>query len=380
MKKVISLCLCMMLLLAGFPVSAAADVSIVRQPQSPTYPEYSVARYTVEVYGDDVTCTWYLTFEGQTYNISDTGGSAKPWEWYAGENYGATREGNNFIYTFSGIESELSGAEIYCEISGAGRTVTSSKAVISVGGEAMPPETRVPSSMSVMQGDALDLYCQASSPDSSVLSYVWYTTPTGRLHDITAVNRGAETSDTIRCDTSSTGTTYYVCMVTTSAGGRAYTSVIPVTVSAPAATTTTTQHTHQYCDWMVLTQPSCTQYGQRLRECDCGHEDREDIPPTGHKWDSGTVIDGTFVLTCTVCGETSVETAPAVSDSAVPTTAQPTAVPAPQSENKGMPWWGTVLIALGAAGAGVGAAYVLFTKKPKGSKYADPFDRDEDFM
>ncbi len=457
MKRIISICLCMIMLLAGIPAAAASDVSIGMQPQNPTYPEYSNAIYSVEAYGDNLKCTWYLEFEGETYNISDTSGSAKPWEVYAGETYGATKDGNTFRYSFGGIEEGLNGAKIYCKIKSGKKTVTSDKAIISIGGSAQPPETRVPAGMEVMQGENLDLYCYASSPDGSSLNYLWYITSSGKLPDITAINRGSETSDTLRCDTSDVGTKYYVCMVTTSAGGCAYTSVIPVTVTAPKiidppeitteklseATVgeeysvklkctnenatfgiyhnpgkendfdktglklsssgkisgtptkagtykftvcaageggegymtyklTVKEHVHEFSEWMILTEPTCTEIGHKLRECNCGNEDREDIPALGHSWD-----DGVDVLTCTLCGKTigqMLSATDSVSGSDLSATDKeneilPTDDSEQKKENKGMPWWGVLLIALGAAGIGVGATYFLLIKNNNKGNY-----------
>lgn len=92
------------------------------------------------------------------------------------------------------------------------------------------PVISVPQSMTVNQGDILDLYCSATSPDGSQLSYLWYSTSTGKLEDIIAVNRGAETNDTLRVDTTYPGTYYYVCGVDTANGGSAYSSIITVIV------------------------------------------------------------------------------------------------------------------------------------------------------
>ena len=92
------------------------------------------------------------------------------------------------------------------------------------------PVISVPQSMTVTQGDILDLYCSATSPDGSQLSYLWYSTSTGKLEDIIAVNRGAETNDTLRVDTTYPGTYYYVCGVDTANGGSTYSSIITVTV------------------------------------------------------------------------------------------------------------------------------------------------------
>lgn len=66
-------------------------------------------------------------------------------------------------------------------------------------------------------------------------------------------------------------------------------------------------HTHSYGEWMVTTQPTCTEEGIKLRECDCGREERESVPAAGHSWDEGKTVkeatatqDGEKLFTCTV--------------------------------------------------------------------------------
>ena len=39
---------------------AAGQPTITLQPQSPNYPEYSCAVYTVKAEGSNLTATWYL--------------------------------------------------------------------------------------------------------------------------------------------------------------------------------------------------------------------------------------------------------------------------------------------------------------------------------
>ena len=237
------ICLAVLAAMLGclmLPVMAAQEPVITRQLQNPTYPEYAVAEYSVTVNGSNLRCFWYLKYEGKTYNISDMTNGNEPWEYYAGETYGPTESKNGnfvtFTYFFGGIEAPLDGAQIYPVIEDGHFEVTGDSAVISISeNAAMPPKISVPAGMEVFKGDNLDLYCDASSNTGSKLSYLWYETKTGKLQDITAINKGAEVSDTLHCDTSSVGTRYYVCMVTTQEGGSAYSSVIPVKVIEQAA-------------------------------------------------------------------------------------------------------------------------------------------------
>lgn len=218
------------------PAVAATEPEIVRQIQNSTFVEYDVATYEIKAYGYNLYCTWYMEFEGNVYDISDTSVGVQPWEPYAGETYGAlTPEVDGafatFRYVFRGIGPELDGAKIYAVITDGTHEITSQKAHIRVvDGEGKPPQIIVVSEMVVYEGEMLSLYCQATDPLGGTLSYLWYETPNGELENIIAVNRGAETTDTLTVDTSSYGVYYYVCGVDTSNGGSAYSSVIKVTV------------------------------------------------------------------------------------------------------------------------------------------------------
>lgn len=74
-----------------------------------------------------------------------------------------------------------------------------------------------------------------------------------------------------------------------------------VTVKAAAHTT------HTFSDWMITTQPTCTEVGQRVRECDCGVTEKEDIPVLEHAWDEGSDTQEGKLFTCTLCKQTRLE-------------------------------------------------------------------------
>lgn len=237
MKK-ISLIILVLLLLTVFSFTATAKSmapTITLQPQNPNYPEYSVAIYTVKAEGDHLQATWYMEWEGQTYTISNIGGSMQPWESYAGESYGAKKLDNNtFCFVFEGIGTELNGAQIWCVVEDGHFDEASKRAYISVGATASPPEILdIPSKITVTQGTEAEIRCVARSGGNGQLSYIWYETTTGMLQDIMAINRGEETSDFLFCDTSSVGSRYYVCSVSNTEGGMAYSSVVEVCVTAP---------------------------------------------------------------------------------------------------------------------------------------------------
>ena len=229
-SRIISVLLSLLMLCAiPFPASASEEPVILQQPQTPIYGEFSTAIYSVTVQGTNLRCTWYMIYNGVTYDISDTSVGIQPWEGYAGETYGGYSVDNGdsttFNYHFGGIGIELDGSYIYAVIE-----LTSSTSIIRVTESAgTPPSIRVPVSVEACKGDVVELECIASTPGSEPLSYIWYETSTGKLEDIVAIGRGSETEPTLRCDTGSYGTRYYVCGVD-SPSGSAYSSVIPVTV------------------------------------------------------------------------------------------------------------------------------------------------------
>ena len=235
MKKLVTVILLVLFVsVITLSVHAAGKPTITLQPQSPNYTEYSCALYTVKAEGNNLTATWYLQYKGKVYNTSKTVESMQPWEAYAGETYGPTRDKNTFYFSFNGIEKELDGAELYCVIEDGHNDVKSQVAFISVVGdeEGEPPEIySVPASINAKKGELVDVRCIAKAPSGEQLTYYWYETSTGKLANIKAIPDASEYSDSITCDTSMVGTRYYVCMVRASGGGATYSSVIPVTVT-----------------------------------------------------------------------------------------------------------------------------------------------------
>ena len=151
------------------PAMAASEEPVITlQPQSPNYPEYSVAIYTVKAEGTNLQATWYMEWLGKTYTISDIGGAMQDWEPYAGESYGARKlDDNTFIFVFEGIEYDLDGAYIWCVIEDGHYSVTSQKNRISVGNENMPPEiVSIPSELTVEQGDLAEIRCVAKTTEA----------------------------------------------------------------------------------------------------------------------------------------------------------------------------------------------------------------------
>lgn len=410
MRKVICLLL-VVLMSCLFVLSAAAapeGPEITLQPQSPNYPEYSVAIYTVKAEGTNLTATWYMEWLGKTYTISNIGGSMQAWEPYAGEAYGARKlDDHTFAFIFEGIEYDLDGAYIWCVLEDGHYDVTSQKARISVGNSNTPPEiVSIPAQLTVEQGEEAEIRCVAKSPDASQLSFLWYETDTGRMEDMRAVNRGTETSDYMFCDTSNVGTRNYLCLVETSNGGLAYSSIVHVTVTEkiyypdpPSIQTNAlpeAQVGKEYSARIVCSDPEA----EFLLYYNPGASN--DFEKSGLVLGKDGTISGipktAGEFSFSVCaanagGEDymnytiSVKAAPAesptepvdtpeapsteeeeTSNTENPTKPEKTKRDDRKSENEeasdtGVPWWALVLIGVAAAGVGAGTAIVLIKKK-----------------
>ena len=404
MKKVISLLLIVLLcgMLAVPALAAPEGPVITMQPQSHYYSEYSVAIYTVKATGTNLTATWYIEYQGKTYNASQIGGSMQPWEAYAGESYGAKKLDNNtFCFVFEGIEDELSGAEIWCEIEDGHYNVVSQVGHITVGNYGSPPEIlSIPASITVKRGEEAEIRCIAKSSDGSQLNFLWYETGTGKFEDMQAIDRGAETGDYMFCDTRTVGTRYYVCGITTSGGGMAYSSMVEVNVVAETTTAAAPKIQTEKLPNAVVG----TQYSVQLK---CTDPDAEFFPyynpGTQNDLEEGSwlglSIDGWLMGTPTKAGtysfsvcamgaggedygvytltvveadsQETTEPTTGTTQTTEPTTTElenvttPTTEPTTQTEQpeKATPWWVLVLVGLGAAGIGVGVAVILIKKK-----------------
>ena len=57
-------------------------------------------------------------------------------------------------------------------------------------------------------------------------------------------------------------------------------------------------HTHEYGEWVTLTEASCTSVGKQERACSCGEKETQDIPKFDHSFSSATCL---AAKKCTVC-------------------------------------------------------------------------------
>ena len=408
MKKLLSLLLALVLcsLLAVSVLAASEEPVITMQPQNIIYPEYSVAIYTVKATGTNLKATWYIEYQGTTYNASEIGGSMQPWEAYAGEAYGAKQlDDNTFCFIFEGIEEELNGAKIWCVIEDGHYDVTSQVCYISVGNFGSPPEIlSIPAQITVQQGDPAEIRCVAKSTDESQLNFIWYETSTGKFEDMQAIDRGAETSDYLFCDTSTIGTRYYVCSIATSGGGMAYSSIVEVIVTEKSASAPTIQTDSlpnavvgvQYAFQLTCSDPEAEFFPYYNPGTQNDLEEGSWLGLSVDGWLMGTPTEaGTYsfsvcamgaggadygVYTLTVVEADPQEaTEPSASIPDVVPTVEPTEHPTSPAENfttpsatdgeqtdpheNSLPWWILVLVGLGAAGIGVCVAVVLTKKK-----------------
>lgn len=67
-KRIICVIICVMIFGSlGLPVSADGGAEIIAQPQNPTYNAGAVAIYSVTAMGENLTCSWYIDYNGTEY-------------------------------------------------------------------------------------------------------------------------------------------------------------------------------------------------------------------------------------------------------------------------------------------------------------------------
>lgn len=232
-KAAIILLILVLSFLLPASVLATDKIEIIHQPQNMIFPEHASANWSVEATGDGLAYEWFIVYKGTAYNTAESFDENHPWQvGVVGDGYGRNDIGNAFF--INGIGSALDGAEIYCVISNKTGSVTSQRAHISVGGQSLPPRLKVPAAVTIKKDKILKLLCDAEAFEGDdIKSYTWYETDTGALKDIVAIGAQdgqPEEYPILVCDTTMLGTRYYVCCVETNLGGKAYSSVIPVTV------------------------------------------------------------------------------------------------------------------------------------------------------
>lgn len=134
-----------------------------------------------------------------------------------------------------------------------------------------------------------------------------------------------------------------------------------------------THTTHTFSNWMVTAEPTCSQVGQRVRECECGVTEKEDIPALEHAWDEGSKTDEGMLYTCTLCKETKTEE---VKENATTPNKRPgkntndsdktdKEVDEDENDKESVPVWALVLIGVAAMAVGGFLALLVLNRKPK---------------
>ena len=184
-------------------------------------------------------------------------------------------------------------------------------AVCAAGVEKPVIETEMPDCYMEIGGGSIVLYANATVSDGGTLRYQWYVADTENMAMIHAVF-GAE-GDSYQVP-EEIGVKWYCYAAWNVSGGAesepVYSRLIRVEYYESA-----TVHTHSFSEWMVITKPTCTEAGIKVRECDCGVTERAEVPAAGHNWDAGKITkkptaqaDGEKVYTCLNCNATRTET------------------------------------------------------------------------
>lgn len=61
------------------------------------------------------------------------------------------------------------------------------------------------------------------------------------------------------------------------------------------------EHSHNYGEWEISTEATCSMEGEKIRYCECGETETKSVPKIEHKW-----VEATYESPkkCSVCGET----------------------------------------------------------------------------
>ena len=241
-------------------------------------------------------------------------------------------------------------------------------------------EAEMPDCYREIGNGSIVLFANATVPDGGTVRYQWYVADTENMAMIHAIF-GAE-SDIYQVP-EEIGVKWY-CYAAWNVSGGAESDPIYSRLIRFEYFENTTAHIHSFCEWMVITEPTCTEIGIKVRECDCGVTERAEVPATGHNWDSGKITkkptaqsDGEKVYTCLNCKAIKVKTVKFSSISEESDTTNNTAEPDNNSEstieptNIGsyekthFPWWLVAVIVVPVIGCIVIVVILLVIKKQK---------------
>ena len=118
------------------------------------------------------------------------------------------------------------------------------------------------------------LFTNASVPDGGVLRYQWYVTDIENMAMIRAIDYAEGDSYQVPEEL---GVKWYCYAAWNVVGGLesepTYSRLIRVEFYENSS-----PHTHSFGQWMVTTEPTCTEEGIKTRECDCGVTERAAVP------------------------------------------------------------------------------------------------------
>ena len=246
-------------------------------------------------------------------------------------------------------------------------------------------EGEMPDCYMPIGSDGITLFTNASVPDGGTLKYQWYVTDIENMAMIRAIDYAEGDSYQVPEEL---GVKWYCYAAWNVVGGLesepTYSRLIRVEFYEDGSA-----HTHSFGEWMVTTNPTCTEAGIKTRECDCGVTERAEVPAAGHNWDAGTITrepspkaDGEKTYSCLVCKATmtepvkysgtlegdndekgSVDPDKDKSTDSKENHEKDTEQTSPvKNERVSFPWWIVAVIAAVVIGAGV-LAVVLIRKK-----------------
>lgn len=241
-------------------------------------------------------------------------------------------------------------------------------------------EAEMPDCYREIGNGSIVLFANATVPDGGTVRYQWYVADTENMAMIHAIF-GAE-SDIYQVP-EEIGVKWY-CYAAWNVSGGAESDPVYSRLIRVEYFENTTAHIHSFCEWMVITEPTCTEIDIKVRECDCGVTERAEVPATGHNWDSGKITknptaqsDGEKVYTCLNCKAIKVKTVKFSGISEESDTTNNTAEPDNNSEstieptNIGsyekthFPWWLVAVIVVPVIGCIVIVVILLVIKKQK---------------
>ena len=233
--------------------------------------------------------------------------------------------------------------------------------------------------------NGITLFTNVSVPDGGTIKYQWYVTDIENMAMIRAIDYAEGDSYQVPEEL---GVKWYCYAAWNVVGGLKsepiYSRLIRVEFYENSS-----PHTHSFGQWMVTTEPTCTEEGIKTRECDCGVTERAAVPAVGHSWDAGRITreptaeaDGVKTYTCLVCKATKTEpvkySGSLEGDNDEKSSVDPdkdkstdskenhekdTEQTSPvKNERVSFPWWIVAVIAAVVIGAGV-LAVVLIRKK-----------------